>query len=165
MTKCICDTSKVNISMTLDVQILLFKRTSSLPILRPGRAVKDIQRDRQTGFCTRYYIINQNRLNQNTWYLLEFGKVMKSTTQLLNKLWSAIWSRIWWTSFARPRCKISLQCNLTLSPWRNINWFWQLRFVKSFWFQWRPMRYQFFSPEHYFNDTAQFREDLMEIYI
>ena len=66
MTKCICDTSNVNISMTLDVQILLLTRTSSLPILRPGRAVKDIQTERQTGLYTWYYITNQNRLNQNT---------------------------------------------------------------------------------------------------
>ena len=32
-------------------------------------------------------------------------------------------------------------------PWRNIKWFWQLRFFKSFWFKWRSMRYQFFSPK------------------
>ena len=27
------------------------------------------------------------------------------------------------------------------------------------------MRYQFFSPQNNLNDTTQFREDLMEIYI
>ena len=27
------------------------------------------------------------------------------------------------------------------------------------------MRYQFFSPENYLNDTTQFREDLKEIYV
>ena len=26
------------------------------------------------------------------------------------------------------------------------------------------MKYQFFSPENYLNDTAQFTEDIMEIY-
>ena len=47
MKKIISDTSNVNISMTLDVQILLLARTSSLPILRPGIAVNDRQTDRQ----------------------------------------------------------------------------------------------------------------------
>ena len=51
------------------------------------------------------------------------------------------------------------------TPCRNMNRLGQLRFFKSFWFQWIPMRYQFFFPENYLNDTAQFREDHMEIYI
>ena len=62
MKKIICDTSNVNISMTLDVQILLLTITSSLPVLRLGIAITD----RQTDKHARYYITNQNRLNQNT---------------------------------------------------------------------------------------------------
>ena len=51
------------------------------------------------------------------------------------------------------------------SPWRNIKWFGHLRFFKSFWFQWKSMKCQRFSPQNNLNDTTQFREDLMEIYI
>ena len=51
------------------------------------------------------------------------------------------------------------------TPWRNINWFWQLRFFKSFWFQWKSMKCQSFSPKNNLNDTTQFSEDIMEIYM
>ena len=34
-----------------------------------------------------------------------------------------------------------------LTPCRNINWFWQLRFFKEFWLQCMSMKYQFFVPK------------------
>ena len=48
------------------------------------------------------------------------------------------------------------------APWRNIKKFRQLRFVKSSWHREKHCCQWW---ENYFNDTAQFREDLMEIYI
>ena len=56
-------------------------------------------------------------------------------------------------------------CSDTNPPGRNINWFWQLRFFKSFWFQWKSMKCQSFSPKNNLNDTTQFSEDIWEIYI
>ena len=47
-------------------------------------------------------------------------------------------------------CRVrTLPCQnyVPTSPWRNINWFWQLRFFKEFWLQWMSMKYQFFVPK------------------
>ena len=60
----------------------------------------------------------------------------------------------WWvlkTYGLKHEVRTQLQCFLVFlnfrpfAPWRNINWFWQLRFFKSFWLQWKSMNINILS--------------------
>ena len=56
-----------------------------------------------------------------------------------------------------------LRLNSTcFTPWLNIKSFLQMRFFKSFWFQWWCMRYQLFFPKNILNHSSQFSKDFLE---